>query len=200
MILIAVLPMLALATTPANAAPAQTAVETPIGHLGDTLRIHDGDVIADVTVVSVTPSEIPAGWGYPPRPPREQVWRANVVIHAVSAPTPGAIPVSFQFRGVTPTGDAYEPRATDDPAERARRQDRVQRTEAQFDPVHFDVKAARAYGRIYAAVAAAGRKARGPRAVDLMIAAVALANDLPLYTRNPADLRGLDGLVDVVMV
>ena len=46
MILIAVLPMLALATTPANAAPAQTAVETPIGHLGDTLRIHDGDVIA----------------------------------------------------------------------------------------------------------------------------------------------------------
>jgi len=117
MILIAVLPMLALATTPASAAPAQTAVETPIGRLGDTLRIHDGNVIADVTVVNVTPSEIPAGWGYPPRPPREQVWRANVVIHAVSAPTPGAIPVSFQFRGVTPTGDAYEPRATDDPAD-----------------------------------------------------------------------------------
>ncbi len=56
MILIAVLPMLALATPPANAAPAQTTVETPIGRPGDTLRIHDGNVIADVTVVSVTPS------------------------------------------------------------------------------------------------------------------------------------------------
>ena len=111
-----------------------------------------------------------------------------------------ALPIEAAISSITLAELAAGPHATDDPAERARRQDRVQRTEAQFDPVHFDVKAARAYGRIYAAVAAAGRKARGPRAVDLMIAAVALANDLPLYTRNPADLRGLDGLVDVVMV
>lgn len=116
MVLFAVLPILA-ATAPANAAPAQTTVETAIGRIGDTLRVHDGDLIADVTVVSVTPSEIPPGWGYPPRPPRQQVWRANVVVHAISVPTPGAIAVNFQFRGVTPTGDAYEPRATDDPAD-----------------------------------------------------------------------------------
>jgi hypothetical protein len=110
------------------------------------------------------------------------------------------LPIEAAISAITLAELAAGPHATDNPAERARRQDRVQRTEAQFDPVHFDVKAARAYGRIYAAVAAAGRKARGPRSVDLMIAAVALANDLPLYTRNPADLRGLDGLVDVVMV
>ena len=69
-----------------------------------------------------------------------------------------------------------------------------------FDPLPFDAGAARAYGRVYAAVAAAGRKARGPRAVDLLIAATALANELPLYTRNADDFRFLDGLVDVIAI
>jgi predicted nucleic acid-binding protein len=46
-------------------------------------------------------------------------------------------------------------------------------------------------------VAAQGRKARGRRALDLLIAATALAADVPLYTRNPEDFRGLDGLVDI---
>jgi predicted nucleic acid-binding protein len=59
---------------------------------------------------------------------------------------------------------------------------------------------ARAYGRVYAAVAQAGRKARGRRAVDLFIAATALANDLPLYTRNPADFAALEDLVKVITV
>jgi predicted nucleic acid-binding protein len=64
----------------------------------------------------------------------------------------------------------------------------------------FDGDAARAYGRIFAAVAAAGRKARGARAVDLLIAATALAAELPLYTRNGDDFVGLDGLVDIRVV
>ena len=93
---------------------------------------------------------------------------------------------------------AAGPHATDDAEERARRQDRLQRIEATFDPLPFDGAAARAYGRIYAAVAAAGRKARGARAVDLLIAAVALANDLPLWTRNPSDFEALSGLIRVV--
>lgn len=84
--------------------------------------------------------------------------------------------------------------------ERARRQDRLQRVESTFDPLPFDAPCARAYGRIYAAVSARGRKARGARAVDLLIAAVALANELPLYTRDPEDFAGLDGLVTVVAV
>ena len=57
-----------------------------------------------------------------------------------------------------------------------------------------------AYGRVYTAVVAAGRKARGPGAVDLLIAATALANELPLYTRNADDFRFLDGLVDVIPI
>ena len=69
-----------------------------------------------------------------------------------------------------------------------------------FDPLLFDADASRAYGRIYAAVAAAGRKARGARAVDLLIAATACAADLPIYTRNPDDFNGLHDLVDVIAI
>ncbi len=74
-------------------------------------------------------------------------------------------------------------------AERARRQDRLQRTEAAFDPLPFDLAAARAYGRILSAVVAHGRTPRARRAVDLMVAATALASGLPLNTRDPDDLR-----------
>ena len=95
---------------------------------------------------------------------------------------------------------AAGPHATRDAAERARRQDRLQRTEATFDPLPVDGNVARAYGRVYAAVVAARRKARGRRATDLLIAATALAADLPLYTRNPADFVGLSELVDIVAV
>lgn len=90
--------------------------------------------------------------------------------------------------------------ATADADERARRQDRLQRAEAAFDPLPFDSEAARAYGRVFAAVSAAGRKARGARAVDLLIAATALSNGLPLYTRDGDDFRALDTLIDIVVV
>lgn len=60
--------------------------------------------------------------------------------------------------------------ATDDPAERARRQQRLQLAEATFDPLPFDAACARAYGLVYAQTLTAGRRARGSRAVDLLIA------------------------------
>ena len=92
------------------------------------------------------------------------------------------------------------PHATADPGERGRRQDRLQRAEAAFDPLPFDTDAARAYGCVFAAVMTSGRKARGARAVDLLIAAAALAAGLPLYTRNGHDFLALEGLVEVVVV
>ena len=55
-------------------------------------------------------------------------------------------------------------------------------------------------GRVFAAVTAAGRKARGRRAVDLLVAAIALSADVPLYTRNAADFAGLAGIVNVMPV
>jgi len=110
------------------------------------------------------------------------------------------LPVELAVTSITMAELAAGPHTATDPAEQARRQDRVQRAEAAFDPIPFDGEAARAYGRIYAAVIASGRKARGPRAVDLLIAAVACASHLPLYTRNQRDFQGLEGLVEVVPV
>lgn len=93
---------------------------------------------------------------------------------------------------------AAGPGAATNEIERARRQQQVQLVEATFEALPFDSPCARAFGRVYVAVAAAGRKPRGPRIVDLMIAATALAYELPLYTLNAADLRGLDDLVKIV--
>jgi predicted nucleic acid-binding protein len=105
---------------------------------------------------------------------------------------PAQLPERISVSALTMAELAAGPHATDDPAERARRQDRLQRAESTFDPLPFNADAARAYGRIYASVIAAGRKARGRRAVDLLIAATALAHDLTLYTRNPDDFAHLD--------
>lgn len=86
-----------------------------------------------------------------------------------------------------------------DASERARRVLRVQRVEAVFSPLPFDVESARRYGTIAAELIAAGRKPRA-RVADLMIASVAAANKLPLFTTNPADFRGLESVVTVVPV
>lgn len=110
------------------------------------------------------------------------------------------LPLESAVSAITMAELSAGPFATPDLAERARRQDRLQRAEAAFDPLPFDSEASRAYGRVYAAVVAAGRKARGARAVDLLIAAIACAENLPLYTRNPADFQALNGLVEVITV
>lgn len=82
--------------------------------------------------------------------------------------------------------------------ERAARQAQVQSAEADFEPIPFDANAARAFGGIAASLRRRGRK-RAARAFDTMIAAIAIANGLPLYTCNPRDFEGIDGL-EVVAV
>jgi predicted nucleic acid-binding protein len=90
--------------------------------------------------------------------------------------------------------DAY-----DEHAERARRLEILQRAENEFDPVPFDAEAARLFGRVAAAVVAAGRKPRR-RVVDLMVAATAIAEGLPLYTTNPDGFTGVDALAQIMPV
>ncbi|MHB2024435.1 MAG: PIN domain-containing protein, partial [Mycobacteriales bacterium] len=110
------------------------------------------------------------------------------------------LPVELAIRALTLAELAAGPHVAANATERGVRQDRLQRTEAAFDALPFDAAAARAYGRVYSAVAATGRKTRGARAVDLLIAATAAATNLPLYTRNVDDFRGLDDVVAVVGV
>lgn len=113
---------------------------------------------------------------------------------------PTSLPLESAVSAITMAELAAGPHATTDADERARRQDRLQRAEATFNPLPFDAEASRAYGRVYAAVVASGRKARGARAVDLFIAATACSLGLPLYTRNPDDFRALDGLIEIIAV
>lgn len=90
------------------------------------------------------------------------------------------------------------PLVADDPGERAARQARLQEAESAFDPLPFDAAAARSFGRLAADVRRAGRQLR-PRALDVMIAAVAVSQALPLYTANPRDFAGLSGLEVVAL-
>lgn len=113
---------------------------------------------------------------------------------------PGALPNELAIASVTLAELAAGPHATDDPVERAVRQQRLQWAEATFEPLPFDAEAARAYGRVFAAMRAAGRAAVRRRFADLLIASVAVAHGLPVVTRNPIDFTGLDGVVDVVAV
>ena len=113
---------------------------------------------------------------------------------------PSLLPVELAISSLTMAELAAGPHATSDADERARRQDRLQRAEAVFDPLPFDAEAARAYGRVFAAISSSARKARGARAVDLLIAATACSVGVPLYTRNFEDFRGLEGLLEIVSI
>jgi len=122
------------------------------------------------------------------------------VIIDIETIDPSRLPAEVAISSLTMAELAAGPHAATESEERGRRQDRLQRAEAAFDPLPFDADAARAYGRIFSAVISTGRKARGARAVDLLIAATALAAGLPLYTRNGNDFVALGELVEVVVL
>ena len=91
------------------------------------------------------------------------------------------------------------PLVTNDETERAARQSRLQVTEASFDPLPFDASAARTFGRVAAELRRSGRTARA-RSFDAMIAATALARGLPVFTANPGDFTGIEGLEVVAVI
>lgn len=81
-------------------------------------------------------------------------------------------------------------------AERAARQAHLQQAEADFDPLPFDRAAAHSFGQVAASLRRSGRK-HTARAYDALIAATAVASGLPVYTCNPGDFSGIDGLAVV---
>lgn len=106
------------------------------------------------------------------------------------------LPDDSAIASVTMAELSAGPHATDDEEERARRQDRLQWAAATWDPLPFDAEAARAYGRVFAASRGAGQSSPA-RFADLLVAATAAANALPLYTRNPQDFAALESVVSV---
>lgn len=111
---------------------------------------------------------------------------------------PGALPDQPLISTVTLAELAVGPLVARDEGERAARLAHVQQAEADFDPLPFDAAAARAFGRVAASLRRSGRKPAA-RTYDAMIAAIALAHGLPLYTCNPDDFAGIEGL-EVVAV
>lgn len=85
---------------------------------------------------------------------------------------------------------------TADESARAERLRRLTLLQRSFDSLPVDDRVAASYGQLAAAVVGAGRQPRS-RVFDLLIAATAHAHDALLYTRNAADLVGLDGLIEI---
>ncbi|MEU7829711.1 MULTISPECIES: type II toxin-antitoxin system VapC family toxin [unclassified Nonomuraea] len=112
---------------------------------------------------------------------------------------PDELPDEMMISAITTAELSVGVLAATGPQELAQRMKILQTAEAEFDPLPFDDTAAREYGQLWTAVIASGRKPR-PRTADLMIACVAIANRLPLYTCNPRDFKGLDRLLTVVPV
>jgi tRNA(fMet)-specific endonuclease VapC len=109
---------------------------------------------------------------------------------------PDHLPASPVITAVTLAELSVGPLVTDEATERATRQARLQEVESAFDPLPFDAPSARAFGRVAAQLRGAGRQLR-PRAFDALIAATAIANDLPVYTCNPRDFAGMAELTVV---
>jgi hypothetical protein len=103
------------------------------------------------------------------------------------------LPAQSTISAVTLAELSVGPLVATDADEQARRQAQLQQAEADFDPIPFDTHAARAFGRVAASLRQSGMKTAA-RGYDAMIAATAIANGLPLYTSNPADFEGIEGL------
>ena len=122
----------------------------------------------------------------------------SVVIDLASIDS-GQLPDESAVAAITLAELAAGAHATSDADEAARRQDRLQWAASTWEALPFDADAARAYGRVFAAVRAAGRSHR-PRLADLLVAATAISNGLPVYTRNADDFTVLEDIVEVVSI
>lgn len=134
----------------------------------------------------------------PAERPARGILDTSTVIRLKRLDDPSALPEEPLITTVSLAELSVGPLVADDESERAARQAQLQQAESDFDPLPFDAAAARAFGRIAASLRRSGRKASA-RTYDAMIAAIALANELPLFTCNLDDFVGIDGL-EVVAV
>lgn len=129
---------------------------------------------------------------------RQGLFDTNILIHWARL-DPAALPEDGAITTITIAELAAGVHAARDSVARGERLEMLQRAESVFEPLPFDIAAARAYGRVTAAVRAAGRSPRA-RVSDQMIASIAVARGLPVCTTNPKDYAGLDDLVAIIAV
>ena len=118
----------------------------------------------------------------------------NIVLLLPQLADPAHLPRDPSITAITLAELSVGPLAASSDIERAQRQSHLQQAEADFDVLPFDADAARAFGRVAADLRTAGRKAAA-RAYDALIAATAIANQLPLYTTNPDDYAAISDLI-----
>jgi predicted nucleic acid-binding protein len=117
----------------------------------------------------------------------------NTVILLSRLPDARHLPTEPLISAITLAELSVGPLVAPTEEQRSARQAHLQQAEADFEPLPFDARAARAFGRVAASLRRAGRKPAA-RAFDAMIAAVAISNDLPLHTCNPGDFSDIEGL------
>lgn len=118
----------------------------------------------------------------------------SAVIRLSRLQDPDCLPTTPLITTVTLAELSVGPLVASTDEERAARQAHLQQAEADFVPLPFDADAARAFGQVAASLRRSGRKTKA-RSYDAMIAATAIAHDLPVYTCNPADFSDIDGLL-----
>lgn len=126
-------------------------------------------------------------------PEKRGVLDTSTVILLQRLTDTGTLPSEPLITAITLAELAVGPLVAEDEGERATRQAHLQQAETDFVPLPFDATAARAFAGVAASLRHSGRKAAA-RAYDAMIAATAIANDLPIYTCNPDDFAGIDRL------
>lgn len=117
----------------------------------------------------------------------------SVVIALPNLPSAEQLPAEPLITAITLAELSVGPLVARTEMERSARQAHLQQAEADFVPLPFDAPAARTFGKVASCLRQAGRKTSA-RSYDAMIAATALANGLPVYTCNPDDFMGIDGL------
>jgi len=117
----------------------------------------------------------------------------NILILLGQLPTTSELPDEAAISAVTLAELSVGPLVATDEVDRSTRQAHLQAAESDFEPLPFDEAAARAFGGVAAALRRSGRKPAA-RSFDAMIAATAISRGLPLFTCNPSDFDGIDGL------
>jgi predicted nucleic acid-binding protein len=106
---------------------------------------------------------------------------------------PSTLPANSLISAISLAELSVGPHAARTARERVARQAHLQQAESDFDAIPFGPDAARAFGRVAASLRAAGRKPAA-RAYDALIAASAIAENVPLYTCNPDNFEGIEEL------